>query len=96
MFSARRIGRVAAVLVLAAAPAACSDRSKIRKESREEVEAYLGRHPEIAGRRLRALEDLTFEIGVTTKEDFLAIARTRRPYRIYGRKAVAGTSETGV
>ena len=89
--------RHALVLLLCAlGVAACSDSSKLRKESRAAVQAYLDAHPEIEAARREALQNMKYEIGVTTKEDYLAIARTYHCFRVYLSNEVLGRSETWV
>ncbi len=89
--------RHALVLLLCAlGVAACSDSTKLRKESRAAVQAYLDAHPEVEGARREALQNMKYEIGVTTKEDYLAIARTYHCYRVWLPNEVMGRSETWV
>ncbi len=88
--------QVTALFLCCAALAACSDDTKLRKESRAAVQGYLDAHPEIGGARREALKNMKYEIGVTTKADYLAIARTYHCFRVYLPNEVVGRSETWV
>ena len=87
--------RVGAVLLCCVTLLSCSD-DKLRKESRAAVQGYLDAHPEIEGARREALENMKYEIGVTTKADYLAIARTYECFRVYLPNEVVGRSQTWV